>query len=126
MDVEAINSIISLITYKPNWKIKLHGTISSMYLQLEVTNSVDSVSHEACDWKSGKRYLSKHMCRQEIVGVVFSMIEAAEMHELREWFRYKNAAIYNPHLDPDALVGVASKAKNFNVRINAMDMSETE
>ena len=66
------------------------------------------------------------MCRQEVVGVVFSAIEKAELHEMREFFRYRGASIYNPHIDPDVLVAVAKKASSFNMRENAMSMTEGE
>lgn len=127
ISINEINRIVGQITYKPNWDIRVHtesGTDVRPYIQIHVTNSIDTITGETCSWSSGKRYLSFHMCRQEIVGVVYGLIEAAEMHEMREWFRYRGASIYNPHLDPDALVEVASKAKNFNCRDNAMSMEE--
>ena len=119
-----ISLILEQITYKPNWAVKLRGDENRLFIQLEVTNSVCSVSRETVDWKSGKRYLSPHMCRQEIVGIVYGLIESAEIHEMREWFRYKGASIYNPHLDPEALVEVARKKESFNCRENAMSMVE--
>tara|TARA_R100001594_G_scaffold1048_1_gene4335 strand:+ start:5507 stop:5926 length:420 start_codon:yes stop_codon:yes gene_type:complete len=124
--IEEINSIVGQITYKPNWDIQVHTKVGTdiPYIQIHVTDSIDTVTGEPCNWSSGKRYLSFHMCRQEIVGVVYGLIEAAEIHEMREWFRYKGASIYNPHLDPDALVKVARRAKNFNCRENAMSMEE--
>jgi hypothetical protein len=124
MNIQTITALLHEISYKPNWHIAFYATPESMYIQLEVSNSIDSVSRETVDWKSGKRYLSQYMCRQEIIGVVYSLIEAAEIHEMREWFRYKGASIYNPHLDPDVLVEVARKASSFNCRDNAMDMTE--
>lgn len=125
LTIEQIKAIVVEVTYKPNWRIHFVATYDDrMFLQVEVTNSVCSVSRETVNWKGGKRYLSKHMCRQEIVGVCYALIEAAEIHEMREWFRYKGASIYNPHLDPDALVEVARKATNFNCRVNAMEMKE--
>lgn len=44
--------------------------------------------------------------------------------EMREFFRYRGASIYNPHIDPDVLVDVARKASSFNMRDNAMSMTE--
>lgn len=116
--------IVSEITYKPMWSIHCHrDTDGELYVQIEAT-TLDSITHEPSKWRGGKHYLSQWMCRQEVVGVVFSAIEKAEIHEMREFFRYKGASIYNPHLDPDALVAVARKAENFNVRENAMSMNE--
>ena len=124
MNNSEINELINKITYKPNWSILFYASTERSYIQISVTNSIDSVSRETCDWKSGKRFTSEHMCRQEIIGLVYGLVEAAEIHEMREWFRYRGASIYNPHLDPDVLVEVARKASSFNCRDNAMDMSE--
>lgn len=131
MDLKEMISIINEITYKPGWSLGLHGDDDGRpYIQMSVSTESDlsmdptRKSIERTPWKSGKRYLSPFMCRQEIVGVVFGLIQDAEMHEVREWFRYKGASIYNPHLDPDVLVTVARKASSFNVRENAMSMEE--
>lgn len=123
LTVEQIKEIVSAITYKPDWIIHLKDDGERMYVQIEAT-TLDSITKEPCSWKSGKTYLSPFMCRQEIVGAVFGAIEKAEIHEMREFFRYKGASIYNPHLDPDVLAEVAKKKESFNVRDNAMDMVE--
>ena len=124
-----IESIVGSITYKPGWTILFQGG-ERPFVQLSVSEeseaAIDSAKRDGTrtPWKSGKRHLSRHMCRQEIVGVVFDRIKAAEMHEVHEWFRYRGASIYNPHLDPDVLVDVARKASSFITRDNAMSMTE--
>lgn len=134
MKLAEIKEIVSQISYKPGWSINV-GCEQPMpkgkpFIQISVDETSDTTldptrkSTERTPWKSGKRYLSYFMCRQEIVGVVMGLITDAEMHEVREWFRYKGASIFNPHLDPDALVEVARKASSFNVRENAMSMNE--
>lgn len=120
---QEIRTIVRSVTYKPGWEILLKGEPGNLYVQIKAT-TLDSVTHVPTEWTSGKNYLSEWMCRQEVVGVVFSAIEKAELHEMREFFRYKGASIYNPHLDPDALVTVAKKASSFNMRDNAMTMTE--
>lgn len=125
-----VRSIVDEITYKPGWSLLVGHDVGRIYLQAlvkvdsDLTMDPTGRSKERTPWQSGKRYLSPHMCRQEIVGVVFSLIMAAEEHEVREWFRYKGAAIYNAHLDPDALVELAKKRSSFNVRADAMSVSE--
>lgn len=123
LTVEQIKEIVSAITYKPDWHIHLKDDGERLYVQIEAT-TLDSTTKQPCTWKSGKTYLSPFMCRQEIVGAVFGAIEKAEIHEMREFFRYKGTSIYNPHLDPDVLVEVAKKKEGFNVRDNVMDMVE--
>lgn len=123
LTIEEIRSIVEACTYKPDWHIHLKDDGERLYIQIAAT-TLDSVTHEPCAWTSGKTYLSPFMCRQEIVGAVFGAIEKAEIHEIREFFRYRGASIYNPHIDPDVLVEVAKKKESFNVRDNAMSMVE--
>ncbi|QIG75706.1 hypothetical protein EVC20_135 [Rhizobium phage RHph_Y2_17_1] len=132
MQDHEVKEILDAITYKPGWSTELRydAVRKASYIQLAVSveaeASLDSQTRDGTrtPWKSAKRYLSPHMCRQEIVGLVFGLIKDAEMHEVHEWFRYRNASIYNPHLDPDVLAQVARKASSFNVRLNAMSMEE--
>lgn len=126
-----MHSIVDAITYKPGWRFDVGRDGERFYVQAAVSVQSDLTmdptrrSADRTPWKSGKRYLSPFMCRQEIVGVVLGLIKDAEMHEVHEWFRYRGASIYNPHLDPDVLVEIARKASSFNVRENAMSMVET-
>ncbi|MDR3474516.1 MAG: hypothetical protein P4M09_22935 [Devosia sp.] len=131
MNWAELSQIVGSITYKPGWDITLawpHG--GRPFVQLSVSQlsdaSLDSVKRDGTrtPWKSAKRFLSEHMCRQEVVGIVFGLVKDAELHEVHEWFRYRGASIYNPHLDPDVLAQVARKAASFNVRANAMTMEE--
>lgn len=120
--------IIASISYKPGWYFRTGIEAGRMWVQVGVTAeaeiSYDPIAGKKVPWRGGKKYLSPHMCRQEVVGVVFGAIKDAEMHELHEWFRFRGASIYNPHIDPDALVEVARWKRNFNVRANAMSMEE--
>lgn len=125
---DVFKNIIDQITYKPGWYFRTGVEEGRMWVQVGVTEeaeiSFDPIAGKKVPWRGAKHFLSEHMCRNEIVSTVFHAIERAEMHEVREWFRYKKRAIFNPHLDPDALAELASKAKNFNTRENAMTMEE--
>lgn len=132
--------IISRCTYKPGWYLRTGVERggpdgSRMWVQVGVTEeaeiSWDMVEEKKVPWRGAKHYLSPHMCRNEIVSTVYHAIKRAEYHEVDEWFRYgpegkKPRAIHNPHLDPDALAVVASKAESFDTRENAMTMEEGE
>lgn len=131
MNIQEMASIVASITYKPGWSFLFGVDSERPYIQVVVDErsdaSLDSYKRDGSrtPWKGGKKYLSLHMCRQEVVGACFDVIKGAEMHETHEWFRYRNASIYNPHLDPDVLVEVARKKSSFVVRDNAMSMDET-
>lgn len=130
MTLDEIAEIIGRITYKPGWHWVLGKDGDRPYLQVAVDATAEaSLCSQKRDgtrepWRSGKRYLSLHMCRQEVVGVMFDLIKSAELHEVHEWFRYRGASIYNPHLDPDVLAHVASRKEAFVTRDNAMSMVE--
>lgn len=125
-----VMAVVVDCTYKEGWSIRLHGDLNdgSMFLQIVVSKEVGrcSVSGKAVAWKGGKKYLSRFMCKQEIVGVVFAIIKAAEEHEMLEMFRYKGSSIFNPHLDPDVLAIVASKKASFVTRDNGTSMTLEE
>jgi 2,4-dienoyl-CoA reductase-like NADH-dependent reductase (Old Yellow Enzyme family) len=111
--------VVERITYKKGWRIGVHAKDKRVYIQLHVAG-VDATTGRRATWSSAKAWVSDFACDQELVGVVFKLIKDAEMHELREWFRYRDAAIYNPHLNPDALVKVAQDKSNFMVRADSM------
>jgi hypothetical protein len=130
MNIHEMKTIIDSITYKPGWTILLRSDDGRPYIQAEVGIESDLTmdptrrSTERTPWRSAKHYLSVHMCRQEVVGAVYGLIRAAEEHEMREWFRYKGASIFNPHLDPDMLAFLASRKHAFNTRESPMTMED--
>ncbi len=132
MTIDDIRAIVALVTYKPGWSFRVEEEGGRPFLQASVSVESDLTmdptgkTKDRTPWKSGKRFLSLHMCRQEIIGSVLGLVKDAEAHETHEWFRYRGASIYNPHLDPDALAEVARKASSFNVRVNAMTMEEAK
>jgi hypothetical protein len=110
--------LVSRIAYKKGWIINYYPQKGN-YLQLNV-NGIDSVTGQTTKWVSGKKHLSEFMCEQEIVGVCFALIKDAEDHEMREFFRYKGSAIFNPHLCPSALAEFARDKNNFAFREDSM------
>lgn len=113
-----IKNVISKIRYKSGWSFRIGEKNGIAFIQVSVDKTVGrcSLTGEPVSWRGGKRFLSEWMTEQELVGVCFDAIKSAEEHEMREFFRYNGASIYNPHLSPDALVDVASKKHNFNCR----------
>lgn len=128
LTLDDIKDIVSKVTYKDGWTIQVYEGHGRSYIQVSVDASVGicSVSKQNTAWKSGKHYLSPYMCKQEIVGVCFAAIKASEEHEMREWFRYKGASIFNPHLDPDQLVELAKKKSAFVTRPDRTSMTLEE
>ena len=129
MEIREMSEIVAACSYKRGWWISVREDDGGRpFIQLRVSEKAEastcSQTGKRVGWSSGKHYLSQHMCRQEVVGVVFAAIKAAEEHEMREWFRYRGAAIFNAHLCPDRLAEFARKLENFEFRENAMTMEE--
>lgn len=120
--------LLAQVTYKPGWYIRAGFEGGRMWMQVGVTEeaeiSFDRQAGKKVPWRGAKHAMSRHMCRNEVISTAYHAFERAELHEVKEWFRYKDSSIFNPHLDPDALVEVSRFKKNFNTRVNAMTMEE--
>ena len=99
MDKQEIETILSEIQYKPNFKF----VVGEDYIQLQETTTCN---------RSGEPYLSKgrkwkwsqFMTKSEIVTTCLKACLQYEEHEARENFKYKDVSIFDPHFDCDALV----------------------
>lgn len=126
-ELARIKDMVRKITYKPEWLLVVGDDGNRFYLQVAVTKNadaaVDAFSGKRAAWRGSKRYVSPHMCDQELVGIAFDLFKAAELHEMHEWFKYRGRAIYCPHLSPDSLWEIAT-LKHMDVRQDAMLMRE--
>jgi hypothetical protein len=53
--------------------------------------------------------LSPDMTESEVVSTAFKCVFTSMEHKTREWFTYKNAAIYQPHYNVDDLLAICQK-----------------
>jgi hypothetical protein len=47
----------------------------------------------------------------DVVGTCFKLCLTSMEHRTREWFKYRDEAIYHPHRDPDTLVALCRAEK---------------
>ena len=129
---DEIREVVEAISYKPGWSFRVEPLDDNGHYFIQVC--VDETADAARDiktgvvsgWRGGKMLVSQHMTRNEIVRTAHKAVVSAEMHELDEHFRYRGRAIFNPHLDPDQMVGFAGKLENFEFRADSMMLSEDE
>lgn len=76
-----------------------------LQLNFRATCSKDGIMK---DWTSRKWPLSLYMTKSEIVATAFKAVMTAIEHEARENFRYKDRAIFGPHINVEALHFVAN------------------
>lgn len=116
--VDDIREIVAQCSFE-DWliEVKLDGT--RPYLQVHCLNGKDADTGLPIEWTGRKWQLSHHMCKNEIVTTAFKAVVTAMEHEVKENFRYRGVAIFNPHLDPDRLAEFAKDERNHNVRSNS-------
>jgi len=112
MTFRDIVQIIENITYKRGWSILVNvdGLEKRPYLQVEF-NAEDAETGNVEKQRCRKWMLSYHMTTTEIVYTALKAIQAAEDHETREFFRYKNVRIVNPHFSVDDIVKMVNQKK---------------
>lgn len=108
MTVHEMREVITVVSF-PDYEFmvgeSLHGFL---YLQGE---------YDEADTKTGiveRQYtrrwaLSPEMTKSEIVATAFKCVMTSMEHKAREWFTYKNAAIYQPHYNVDDLWEICEK-----------------
>lgn len=113
--VQEIQAIVAECSFE-DWNIKVRMDGTRPYLQIHAPNGRDSETGLPMEWTGRKWMLSPHMCKNEIVMTAFKAVMTAMEHEVRESFRYRGTAIFNPHQDPDALVDFVSNRANIQER----------
>ena len=66
-------------------------------------------------WSTRRYPISMHATASEVVQTALKCVLVAEEHEAREAFQYRGRAIFGPHYDVEALVGLCD-AGAFDVR----------
>lgn len=108
-----MRKILLEITYKENYffELKADGPSDGRhYVQISFLRP-DIVTGVLGWGRSGKRYVSEHMCKSEFVAMCMGAVLALEEHEAREMFRYRGRRIFGPHIDVDALWEVARRVE---------------
>lgn len=82
-----------------------HGFI---YLQAEY-DEADTLTGVVERQYTRRWALSPEMTRSEIVSTAFKCVLTSMEHKTREYFLYKDAAIYQPHFNVDDLLSICEK-----------------
>jgi hypothetical protein len=109
---ETIQSILSEVKYKDwEFRVKSKGdgwTLQIIFFAPDNDNPDPELLFEQ---HCRKYYLSPYMTKSEIVRTAFLAVRQAEEHEMCELFLYKGQRIFNPHVNMDDLVEMASKSQ---------------
>lgn len=66
-------------------------------------------------------FLAPRMTKSEIVQTVFKCAITSMEHRTREWFLYKDRAIFGPHFNVEVLHEICGKEGNFDQRIDEQE-----
>lgn len=99
---EQVLAIVQQIKYKEGWDFRLEERMDGFLLQLRFMDT-DIETGELALQSCRKFFVSKYSTVSEVIRTAFKSVEAAEHHEMCEKFKYRDVAIYNPHLDLDNL-----------------------
>lgn len=101
--LKELSDIVDLIEY-PGFKFDiLEHVAGGFYLQVRCQEGVCNVTGRPYEWKGRKWPLSTHMTVSEVVGTAFLAVRTAQEHEDREKFTYRGEAVYDTHVDVEAL-----------------------
>lgn len=87
----------------PGWAfIVVEHSGGEFSLQGKFVSPHDGVMCTTRKWR-----LSTHMTRSEIVQTAFKAVVTSAEHQAREFFTYRQRAVFQPHYDVDALWEIA-------------------
>lgn len=96
------------------------GGTNRYYLQVSAMLPDNTAQGEAppviLEQKGRKWWLSPHMTKSEVVSTCLKAILTFEEHEIRERFKYRGRAVYDPHYDVDVLHAIRSRADALSER----------
>lgn len=93
------------------------GTTNGLDMFLQVVGrEIDVETRLEAEMKGRKWLLSEHMVTTEIVHTALKAVLAYHEHEIREKFRYRGEAIFNPHMSVHQLVEWCKHPEHQEVR----------
>ena len=91
-----------------------------LYLQVHGHGPDPKQNMEDAQWSSRKWWLSRHMCKNEIIRTALKAIECAVAHEMYENILYKGYAVFTPHMDYEEVVKIMRDHSVIDSRENGM------
>lgn len=109
MRITDLESIISDIVYK-EWQFTINQR-GGGELFLQAIFMDDYMEQKTREW-----YIDRRATKSQVVQTAMALVLLAEEHEAREWFRYKGAKVFGPHLDVDFLVENVKQKVHLDVK----------
>lgn len=107
-DIKAITSRIKMQLFEQKFHVRTEVDLKGgdrIFLQIIYRADCNS-GHGKKTFHGRKWYLSEHMTTDEIVKTCYAAFDAVVKHELLEGFLVDGKALFNPHIDFEALLSV--------------------
>jgi hypothetical protein len=101
-----VREIVSRCQYL-DWKFDVYELPPRTFYVLRVAFVADGAQHHGRKW-----LISRFSTPSEIVQTCLKAVLTAIEHEAREKFLYRGEAIFGPHFNVDALLGVATEKRS--------------
>lgn len=106
MNIEEMRAIIALVNF-PEYTFEVFESeggapyLQARYLEADIITGAEDMQH------TRKWPISAHMVKSELVQTAFKCVLTSMEHRTREHFTYRDALVYGPHFDVEALVEIA-------------------
>lgn len=100
-----LDAILRSVTY-PGYVWRSEYLLDKGWIVWATFIAACSVNGDPKQWTTRKWYISQYACRSEVIGTLFLLVKTALEHEAREVFKVDGDAVYDPHVDVDALASV--------------------
>jgi hypothetical protein len=109
---QRVQSIVDDVALPENYRVIFERDKKNpdgrFYLQIACQRP-DTFTGVMGEGRGGKKYLTEHVSKSEVVGTLMGLYLAYVEHEARETFLYKGRRVFGPHIDVDALWEVAER-----------------
>lgn len=113
LTLERLEKLVGKISFR-DYQFLVMGKGDGFLLQIQFVARDNFRPNRVEIQRCRKWYISSNSCRGEVIRTAWKAVEAAVLHEAQEQFLYKGRAIYDPHLDPDAVAEVKKRSVRNN------------
>jgi len=115
MNAEQMQDVVALCKFgEYKFEVFVDGR-GEIYLQAHYLEK-DTVTGKPELQSTRRWFLSPQMTHSEIVQTVFKCAMTSMEHRTREWFRYKDRAVFGPHFNVEALWSICGDERSFDAR----------
>jgi hypothetical protein len=106
--INQVQEVVNNVRYS-DWEFVVGTMGEGFYVQVRFVAPDNSVPGLTTIQSGRKWYISRHMTGMEVVQTCWMAVEKAVEHEAREQFKYRNVAIFQPHMNWDTVVQQAQQ-----------------